>query len=124
MCLAELVLTALMFLTVCVLTVQPDTLKGAFSEVMIPGVGFGLGFSVVKDVAAMGQIGSPGSFSWGGAASTYFFIDPVEDLAVVYSTQVMNRDDHVFPRNGMLMAMVYGALDDSGSRRRPPFSKL
>jgi hypothetical protein len=35
---------------------KPDTLKGAFSEVMIPGVGFGLGFSVVKDVPAMGQV--------------------------------------------------------------------
>jgi CubicO group peptidase (beta-lactamase class C family) len=71
------------------------------------------------------QVGSVGTFSWGGAASTYFFIDPVEDLVVVYATQLMNRDDHVFPRNGMLVAMVYGALEDTAQKQRlPPFSKL
>ncbi len=53
------------------------------------GVGFGLGFSVVVDPAANGVIQSVGTMAWGGAASTLFWIDPVEHLAVVGMTQVM-----------------------------------
>jgi len=99
--------------------------KGAYSEIAGPGVGFGLGFSVVVDVARVGMNSSIGNFAWGGAASTYFWVDPTEDLVVVYATQVLERDDRVFPRNGMLMALVYGALDlKRGTLRRPPLAKL
>jgi CubicO group peptidase (beta-lactamase class C family) len=44
------------------------------------GLGFGLGFSVVTDVAQTGIMGSEGVFSWGGAASTDFWVDPKEKL--------------------------------------------
>jgi len=104
---------------------RQKVLKNAYAEVMGPGVGFGLGFSVVLDVAALKQNSSIGNFAWGGAASTYSFVDPEEDVAVVYATQVVGRDDHVFPRNGMLMAVVYGAIDRwGGTPRRRPFAKL
>lgn len=106
-------------------SLKPQTLKNSFAEVAGPGVGFGLGFSVVLDVAKVKNMGSVGNFAWGGAASTYFWVDPVEDLAVVYATQVLLRDDHVFPRNGMVMAIAYGALErHAGVSRRPPFAKL
>jgi CubicO group peptidase (beta-lactamase class C family) len=53
------------------------------------GSGFGLGFGVVLDVPATGVIGSVGEYSWGGAAGTIFWVDPVEDLFVVSMIQLM-----------------------------------
>lgn len=60
----------------------------AYSEVQGAGAGFGLGFSVVDDPVAYGTITSPGTYAWGGAAATVFWLDPKEDLAVVFMTQV------------------------------------
>ncbi|MCZ6619533.1 MAG: serine hydrolase [Gammaproteobacteria bacterium] len=54
-----------------------------------PGLGFGLGFGVVKDTVAAGVIGSPGEYSWGGAAGTIFWVDPVEEMVVVGMIQQM-----------------------------------
>lgn len=53
------------------------------------GTGFGLGFAVVLDPAAAQLLGSPGEYSWSGAASTQFFVSPRDDLAVVFMTQLM-----------------------------------
>ena len=53
-----------------------------------PGIGFGLGFSVVKDIGAAGHIGSVGNYSWGGAFCTLFWIDPKEELIGIVMTQV------------------------------------
>ena len=53
------------------------------------GSGFGLGFGVVRDPVLTGVIGSPGEYSWGGAAGTIFWIDPVEEIVVVSMTQLM-----------------------------------
>ena len=53
-----------------------------------PGFGFGLGYSVVKDVGATGQPGSVGNFGWGGAFCTYFWADPTEDMIGIMMTQV------------------------------------
>ena len=73
--------------------------------------GFGLGFSVVKSPVEAGLHGSAGNFAWGGAASTIFWCDPVEDLSVVFFTQVMGMQ----PRN-MLRAkmgsLVYSSISD------------
>ena len=55
-----------------------------------PGIGFGLGFAVVGDTAAYGALSSTGSYWWGGAAGTAFWIDPVEDIVVVSMMQLMN----------------------------------
>jgi CubicO group peptidase (beta-lactamase class C family) len=52
------------------------------------GLGFGLGFSVVIDPVAASSLESPGTFSWGGAAGTNFWVDPAEDLIVVFMMQV------------------------------------
>ena len=82
---------------------------GGFSEAPYVGVGFGLGFSVALD-PAKGQIsGSPGEYAWGGAASTAFWIDPKEELVVVFMTQLMAMVPNNFRRE--LKALVYAALD-------------
>lgn len=75
-----------------------------------PGVGFGLGFSVVKDLGARGVPGSVGEFGWGGAYHSTYWVDPREGLVVVYLTQLIpagGLDDH-----GKLRALVYQALVD------------
>ncbi len=53
-----------------------------------PNYGFGFGYSVRKGVGGSFSPGSIGQFGWGGAAGTYFFVDPVEDLAGLFFTQV------------------------------------
>lgn len=81
---------------------------GAFSETPYEGNGFGLGFSVKTDVAKSHTIGSVGEYGWGGLASTNFFVDPVEDMVVVFMTQLMPSS--TYPIRQELRAMVHGAL--------------
>lgn len=71
-------------------------------------VGFGLGFSVRLDVGAAGVPGSVGEYGWGGAYGSIYWVDPVEDLVVVYFTQIRpgsGLDDHA-----RLRALVYAAV--------------
>jgi CubicO group peptidase (beta-lactamase class C family) len=81
-----------------------------FSETPYDGIGFGLGFSVVLDPAAANVLDSPGEFAWGGAASTYFFVDPAEELIVVFMTQLLPSS--AYPIRRQLKALVYQALVD------------
>src|SRR5690606_27875409 len=53
------------------------------------GSGFGLGFSVKKDLGLRGEIGTVGEFGWGGAYHSTYWVDPKEDLVVVYFTQLI-----------------------------------
>lgn len=79
-----------------------------FSEVVMEGTGFGLLGSVLMDPAEAGAIGSVGEYGWGGAASTVFWIDPVEDLAVVFLTQLVPSNS--YPIRRQLRSTVYGAF--------------
>ena len=54
---------------------------------MLTGMGFGFGFAVLKDQNSSTGSGSKGSYWWAGAANTYFYIDPKEDLIVIFMTQ-------------------------------------
>lgn len=63
--------------------------RAIFAESPYRGVGFGLGFAVVLDPAAYRTLTSPGEYSWGGAASTAFWVDPVLDVTVVLLTQLL-----------------------------------
>ncbi len=72
------------------------------------GVGFGLGFAVVIDVAADETLGSDGEYSWGGLASTAFWVDPAEELTVCFFTQLMPSSTYrIRPQ---LRQLVYQAL--------------
>jgi CubicO group peptidase (beta-lactamase class C family) len=81
---------------------------GAWSETTYDGVGFGLGFSVTLDPAKSQVAGSPGEFSWGGAASTAFFVDPAEELVFVFMTQLMPSSTYNIRRE--FRTIVYGSL--------------
>jgi CubicO group peptidase (beta-lactamase class C family) len=72
------------------------------------GVGFGLGFAVVIDSAAQKTLGSAGEFSWGGAASTAFWVDPAEELTASFFTQLLPSSAH--PIRPQLRQLVYQAL--------------
>lgn len=84
-----------------------------FSETSFSGIGFGLGVSVMLDPAKAGVPGSPGEFAWGGAASTAFWIDPVEDLTVIFLTQLLPSS--TYPIRRELKALAYQALVDDPS---------
>jgi CubicO group peptidase (beta-lactamase class C family) len=57
------------------------------SSIGLPGMGFGLGFGVVLDVAKTGVLGSVGDYGWGGYAETYYWTDPREELIGIMMTQ-------------------------------------
>jgi CubicO group peptidase (beta-lactamase class C family) len=81
-----------------------------FAETSYDGIGFGLGFSVMIDPAKANVIGSPGEYAWGGAASTAFWIDPVEDMTVIFLTQLMPSS--AYPLRRELRVLTYQALID------------
>jgi CubicO group peptidase (beta-lactamase class C family) len=83
--------------------------RSAFTEVMADGVGFGLGGSVVQDIVQTRQPGSDGSFSWGGLASTFFWIDPEEELIAIQATQLMPSS--TYPMRLQFQQLVYAAID-------------
>ncbi len=72
------------------------------------GQGFGLGFSVVNDIGAHGTYGSIGSFGWGGAYGSTYWVDPKEELVVVYFTQV--RPGSAVSDQSTLRALIYQAM--------------
>jgi CubicO group peptidase (beta-lactamase class C family) len=82
-----------------------------FAESSFDGVGFGLGFSVVLDPAAGKVPASPGELAWGGAASTAFYLDPLEDLGVLFLTQLLPSSTHAAIRP-QLRQLVAQALVD------------
>ena len=87
-----------------------DMGQQTFSEAAMEGMGFGLGFSVVVDPAANGAVSSVGEYAWGGAASTAFWVDPAEELAVVFMTQLL--PSATYPIRRQLKPVVYQTLID------------
>jgi CubicO group peptidase (beta-lactamase class C family)/GH25 family lysozyme M1 (1,4-beta-N-acetylmuramidase) len=81
---------------------------GSFAETRYEGVGFGLGFHVTLDPVRAQVPSSVGEYGWGGMASTAFWNDPVEDLTVIFMTQLMPST--AFNFRGQLKSMVYGAI--------------
>ena len=85
-------------------------LPGGYGEVGFDGAGFGLTVAVGLGPARTGGVGPAGDFMWGGAASTSFWIDPTEDLYVVFMTQLMPSG--TFDFRGQLRALTYAAITD------------
>jgi len=81
-----------------------------WSETSYDGIGFGLGWAVVIDPVKAHVVTSPGEHHWGGAASTFFWLDPAEQLFTVFLTQLMPSS--TYPIRRELRAQVYQALVD------------
>lgn len=78
-----------------------------------PGMGFGLGFSVVLDIGATGRLASQGEFGWGGAYFTTYWVAPAEGVVAAFMTQLI-------PAGGLdlqdkFRTLVYQALVDAPS---------
>ena len=69
--------------------VKQDMLPICYEGITISGYGFGLGSRVLLDVAATELAGSVGEYGWAGAANTYYWVDPKEDLTAIFMTQSM-----------------------------------
>ena len=82
---------------------------GGFSETAYDGVGFGLGFASTLDEVASGGLGA-GDYYWGGAASTIFWVDPKEDMSLVFMTQLMPSGTFNF--RGQLKSLIYSSIID------------
>ncbi|MBR7619119.1 beta-lactamase family protein [Phenylobacterium sp. 20VBR1] len=82
---------------------------GGFSETANEGVGFGLGFASTMSQTQTASLGT-GDYYWGGAASTIFWVDPKEDLSVVFMTQLMPSGTFNF--RGQLKSLIYSAIVD------------
>ena len=80
------------------------------AESPMRGVGFGLGFAVVIDPVAGKTLSSAGEFSWGGAASTAFFVDPAQQLTASFFTQLMPSG--AYPIRSQLRQLIYQAVTD------------
>jgi CubicO group peptidase (beta-lactamase class C family) len=84
----------------------------AFNESGYRGIGFGLGVAVTLDPARVGIPGSAGEFAWGGLASTAFFVDPTEDMVVVFMTQVITDTARRVKLRRDLRTLIYDAMTE------------
>ena len=84
--------------------------RGMFAETAFDGVGFGLGFGVNVDPVLSKVHTSPGEFTWGGFASTAFWIDPVEQVTAHFFTQLVPSS--TYPIRTELRQLVYSAIVD------------
>ena len=84
-----------------------DVVKRGPYDLVGPGYKFGLGFAVRTEAGVSPLAGSPGDFTWGGAAGTYFWVDPKEKMFVVFMMQAPSKRGPLRP---LLRDMVYAAM--------------
>ncbi len=80
----------------------------SFAEQPMVGTGFGIGGSVTLNPGRTGVPGSVGDFAWGGMASTYFWVDTLHQMSVVFFTQLSPSSS--YPSRAELRALIHGAL--------------
>ncbi len=85
-----------------------DMGQPTFNETTYEGIGFGLGVSVMLDPAKAKVMGTPGEYSWGGYAGTAFWIDPMEEMTVIFLTQLIPSS--AYPIRRELRVLTYQAL--------------
>src|SRR5581483_4009770 len=83
---------------------------GSFNETSVDGIGFGLGFAVLENPQAAQLLGTPGEYYWGGAASTAFFINPAEELIMIFLTQLLPSS--AYPIRRELRSIIYSSIID------------
>lgn len=88
----------------------PMLSRSLFSEAAYDGVGFGLGFATTLNPAKALIPGTAGDYFWGGAASTFFWVDPREELICIFMTQVIPSS--AYPVRRQLRTLVYSAFTD------------
>jgi CubicO group peptidase (beta-lactamase class C family) len=81
-----------------------------------PGYGFGLGYSVVKDIGQTALPASVGTYGWGGAFCTYFWVDPREEMIGIVMTQVRPYD-HLNIRQEFQVLACQAIVDRTGAER-------
>ena len=81
-----------------------------FPDDPLAGIGFGLGFAIVDDPVPGKVVASAGEYFWGGAASTYFWVDPAQELTVSFFTQLL--PSVTYPIRSQLRQLVYQAFTD------------
>jgi CubicO group peptidase (beta-lactamase class C family) len=84
-----------------------------FSETGYRGVGFGLGVAMMQDLAHAALPGSIGEYTWGGLAGTFFFVDPREDMIMIFMTQVIDNQVRRTRLRRHVRALVYSAMEES-----------
>jgi CubicO group peptidase (beta-lactamase class C family) len=101
--------------TVAYMTADHVGTSVAPGPLYLPGVGFGfgLGFAVRKDAGVSPLAGSVGEYNWGGAGGTYFWVDPKEDMFVVF---MMQSPKWRVPYRAVLKDMIYAAVTRPASR--------
>jgi CubicO group peptidase (beta-lactamase class C family) len=87
----------------------PEMMPWEIMGMPTPGFGFGLGSRVLLDVGASQAAGSLGEFGWSGAAKTYYWVDPVEDLVGIFMAQYMTGPESP---DRTFRSVVYQALVD------------
>jgi len=94
----------------------PALSRSMFSEATYDGVGFGLGFATTVRPESTLIPGSAGDFFWGGAASTFFWVDPREELIGLFLTQLLPSS--AYPVRRQLRTLVYSAITEAGPAAR------
>lgn len=93
------------------LTAEERSVEPPGSEGLFRGGGFGLGVRVIEDSGLARTLVSPGTSSWGGAAGTWYFADPAEEMAGVLMIQAF-RSPHNWPIRQDFENLVYQAIND------------
>jgi CubicO group peptidase (beta-lactamase class C family) len=88
---------------------SPNQMPVAFQDFILTGLGFGLGGSVLLSPSQALMLGSVGNFGWSGAAKTYFWIDPKEELVAIFMAQGMNNFSNI---HVVFQNLVYQAIID------------
>ena len=73
------------------------------------GIGFGLGFGMITDQGLSGLALPKGSYFWGGAAGTFFWVDPENELIGLFMTQLV---PHRTTLRQDMWGLTYQAIDD------------
>ena len=79
-----------------------------WAETSFEGVGFSLLGSIILDPAIAQASAQIGDYGWGGAAGTFFWVSPVDDMVVILFTQLLPSS--ALPVRKELRALVHGAL--------------
>jgi CubicO group peptidase (beta-lactamase class C family) len=79
----------------------------------LKGTGFGLGFGIITDSVDSGVMASSGTYYWGGAAGTIFWVDPVEDIVGIAMIQLMGSP---WPFREQMMVLTYQAINELNAK--------